>query len=39
MTPALWEKTDGTTYEELIEILIQLALERYEEKKAIVNSR
>ncbi|NLK44532.1 MAG: D-alanine--D-alanine ligase [Tissierellia bacterium] len=39
MTPALWEKTDGTTYDELIEILIQLALERYEEKKAIVNSR
>lgn len=39
MTPALWEKTDGTTYEELIEILIQLALERYREKKAIVNSR
>jgi len=39
MTPALWEKTDGTTYKELIEILIQLALERYEQKKAIVNSR
>jgi len=39
MTPALWQKTDGTTYKELIEILIQLALERYEQKKAIVNSR
>ena len=39
MTPVLWGATDGTTYEELIEILIQLALERYNQKKSIVNTR
>lgn len=39
MTPVLWRATDGTTYEGLIEILIQLALERYNQKKAIVNTR
>lgn len=39
MTPVLWGATDGTTYEGLIEILIQLALERYNQKKAIVNTR
>lgn len=39
MTPVLWGATNGTTYEELIEILIQLALERYNQKKAIVNTR
>lgn len=39
MTPVLWGATDGTTYEELIEILIQLALERYEEKKQILRTR
>jgi len=39
MTPVLWGATDGTTYEELIEILRQLALERYKQKKVIVNTR
>ncbi len=39
MTPVLWGATDGTTYAELIERLINLALERYNEKKAIVNTR
>lgn len=39
MTPVLWKSTDNTSYAELIEILIGLALERYEQKKSIVNSR
>lgn len=39
MTPVLWGATDGTTYEELVENLIQLAFERYNEKKAIINRR
>ncbi|WP_353096989.1 D-alanine--D-alanine ligase [Tissierella praeacuta] len=39
MTPVLWGATDGTTYEQLIERLIELSLERYEQKKAIVNMR
>ncbi|MBU5438785.1 D-alanine--D-alanine ligase [Tissierella sp. MSJ-40] len=39
MTPALWEKTDGTTYPQLIEKLIELAFERYEQKKSIINGR
>ncbi len=33
MTPVLWEATNGTTYSELIEWLIELAFERYEEEK------
>jgi D-alanine-D-alanine ligase len=39
MTPVLWKATDGTTYGELVERLIQLGLERYNERKAIVNKR
>lgn len=39
MTPVLWEATDGTTYSQLVERLISLALERYEQKKAIVRTR
>lgn len=39
MTPVLWSATDGTTYSELIEKLINLAFERYDEKKAIINKR
>lgn len=39
MTPVLWGATDGTTYPELVEKLIELALERYKEKKAIKNTR
>ena len=38
-TPVLWKATDGTTYPELIEWLIALAFERYEEKKSIVSTR
>ncbi len=39
MTPALWKGTDGTSYSDLVNILIDLALERYEEKQSIVNKR
>lgn len=39
MTPVLWEATDGTTYSQLVEKLMELALERYEEKKSIINMR
>ncbi len=39
MTPVLWGATDGTTYARLIERLIQLALERYEQKKSILKTR
>ncbi len=39
MTPALWNATDGTSYAELVEILIQLGFERYKEKSTILNRR
>ncbi len=39
MTPVLWGATDGTTYAELIEKLIQLSLQRYEQKKSLVMTR
>lgn len=39
MTPVLWGATDGTTYSELVEILINLGFERYREKSAILNRR
>lgn len=39
MTPVLWKATDGTTYAELVERLMNLALERYEEKKALKRTR
>ncbi|MBZ2175989.1 D-alanine--D-alanine ligase [Schnuerera sp. xch1] len=39
MTPVLWKATDGTTYPELIEELISLAFERYEQKKSILRTR
>lgn len=39
MTPVLWEATDGTTYSELIEWLIELAFERYEEEQSISTRR
>ncbi|NMB07252.1 MAG: D-alanine--D-alanine ligase [Tissierellia bacterium] len=39
MTPVLWEATNGTTYSELIEWLIELAFERYEEEKSISSRR
>nr|WP_245746359.1 D-alanine--D-alanine ligase [Evansella caseinilytica] len=37
--PALWEKTDGTTYPELLERLIGLALERHEQQQKIQYTR
>ncbi|MGF7058047.1 D-alanine--D-alanine ligase [Brassicibacter mesophilus] len=39
MFPALWEKTDGTTYAELIEILIGLGFSRYKQKNSILSMR
>ncbi|MDF2814972.1 MAG: D-alanine--D-alanine ligase [Paenibacillus sp.] len=39
MFPALWNKTDGTTYPQLIERLIELALERHEQKQLIKYGR
>ncbi len=39
MTPVLWKATNGTTYSELIEKLIELAFDRYEEKNNIINTR
>lgn len=39
MTPVLWGATDGTTYSELVEILIQLAFERHREKNNLLNTR
>ena len=39
MTPVLWGATDGTTYAELIEKLIDLAFKRYDQKKSILNTR
>ena len=39
MTPVLWQKTDGTTYSELVERLIDLAFERYNKGKAILYNR
>lgn len=38
-TPVLWKATDGTTYPELVEKLIDLAFERYEQKKSILKTR
>ncbi len=35
MFPALWEATDGTTYGELLDRLIELAMERYKNKQSI----
>lgn len=39
MTPVLWKATNGTTYAELIEWLIELAFERYQQKKSILCTR
>lgn len=35
MFPSLWEKTDGTTYPQLIEKLIALAIERHDRRQGI----
>ena len=39
MTPVLWAETDGTTYTELVERLIQFGLDRYNKRQEIVNKR
>ncbi len=40
MTPVLWGgATDGTTYSGVVEWLIELAFERFEEEKAISSRR
>ncbi len=39
MTPVLWKATDGTTYPELVEKLIALAFERYEQKNRLRRTR
>lgn len=39
MTPVLWGATDGTSYAELVEQLMDLALKKYNEKKSIINKR
>lgn len=39
MFPALWEKTEGTTYSELIEILIRLGFSMHKQKNSILNMR
>ncbi|WIV12767.1 D-alanine--D-alanine ligase [Proteiniborus sp. MB09-C3] len=39
MFPALWEKTDGTTYAELIEILIKLGFCMHKQKNSILSMR
>lgn len=39
MTPVLWKATNNTSYAELVEILIKLALERFEQKQSILNLR
>ena len=38
-TPVLWKATDGTTYAELVEKLIELAFERHKQKKSILKTR
>jgi len=39
MSPALWKATDGTSYSELIEKLLEFGFERYRQKKAILRTR
>lgn len=39
MTPVLWEKTDGTSYQQLIEKLIEYAFERHEKKGTLLYDR
>lgn len=39
MSPALWKATDGTTYSELIEKLLELGFERYQQKKSLLRTR
>ncbi len=39
MTPILWNKTDGTTYSELLDILIDYAFDFYSKKESLVYVR
>lgn len=39
MTPVLWGATDGTTYAQLVEKLIQLGFKRHKEKSNLLNTR
>lgn len=39
MSPILWEKTNGTTYSQLIDKLIDLAFDRYEKHNSLLYSR
>ncbi len=39
MTPALWKKTDGTTYSELVDELIDYAFERFDKKNTLKYDR
>lgn len=39
MFPVLWEQTNGTTYPQLIDRLIELALERHAQKQQICHTR
>lgn len=39
MTPVLWEATEGTSYRELVETLIQYGIEEFEERQKIANMR
>ena len=38
MTPVLWGVTDGTTYPELLDKLIDLAVDAYNKKNNIVKT-
>ncbi|NLJ78172.1 MAG: D-alanine--D-alanine ligase [Tissierellia bacterium] len=39
MTPVLWGATDGTTYSQLVERLIEFGFERHRQKKSILRTR
>lgn len=39
MFPALWKKTDGTTHSQLMDKFIELALDRHENEKSLLNTR
>jgi len=39
MTPILWNKTDGTTYSQLLDMLIDYALDFYENKNSLIYVR
>ncbi len=39
MTPVLWEATNGTSYTELVEKLIDFGIEEFKERQGILNKR